>query len=155
VVLEVGQTTAWSAQELEVHLRDYLSSFRGYRDSEHRGLLFEKLQTRSIHLVLLATPRLLAEDEIAELSPEKLQKPADKPMPEIDNPLGVPLIGTVVVGFEIDLSGIPLYPQIVWSSAPEANPRILGEVVLWRFPPPAGATTGRRWGVVELEVDVP
>jgi hypothetical protein len=155
VTLKVGQTTAWSAQDLEVNLRDYLSNFRGYRDTEHRGLLFEKLRTRSIHLILVATARLLAEDETAQLSPEKLQKPADKPMPEIDNPLGVPLSGKVVVGFEIGPSGIPMNPQIVWSTAPEANPRILGEVALWRFPPPTGAPAGRRWGEVELEVEVP
>jgi hypothetical protein len=155
ITLKVGQTSAWSAEELEVDLRDYLSNFRGYRDGGHRGLLFEKLQSRSIHLILVATPRLLADDETAELSPEKLQKPADRPMPEFDNPLGIPLFGSVVVGFEIGPSGTPLYPQIVWSTVPEANPRVLNEVILWRFPPPKGATPGRRWGVVALEVDVP
>jgi hypothetical protein len=109
---------------------------------------------KRIHLILVATPRLLAEEEIGQLSPEKLQKPADQPMPKIDNPLGVPLIGRVVVGFEIDRSGVPLNPQIVWSSVPEVNPRILGEVDSWRFPPLVGAPAGRRWGQVELPIDI-
>jgi hypothetical protein len=155
VELEVGKTTFWSARELEIGLRDYLSNFRGYRDTEHRGLLFEKLQSRSVHLILVATPRLLAESEINQLTPEELHRPPGQSVPELDNPLGAPLSGTVTVGFEIDPSGAPFNPQIVWSTVPEVNPRILGAVAKWRFPPPEGATPGRRWGLVAIPVEIP
>jgi hypothetical protein len=155
VTLQVGRTAALSARELEIKLADYLSTFRGYRDREHRGLLFEKLQTKAIHLILVATPRLLAEDERAQLSPENLSPPAGSSLPELDNPLGVPLNGTIVVGFEIASSGAPVNPQIVWSTIPEANSRILGEVADWHFPSPEGAPQARRWGEVEIEVEIP
>jgi len=73
----------------------------------------------------------------------------------IDNQLGVPLQGTVVVGFELGPSKMPINPQIVWSTIPEAHPRILGEVVKWKFDSQSVSETRRTWGQVKIFVQIP
>lgn len=155
VVLQLSHTTVWSAEELEIPLTDYISQFREYADREHRGLLYEELRGRSIFLVVAITPRRLAEDELPQLAPEELSPPSGAVLPEIDNTLGVPVRGTVTVGFEISPSGSPLNPQIVSSSLPEANPRLLGAIARWTFPPSSRNGNRRRWGRVEVSVELP
>ena len=154
IELRLGQTTAWSREDLEVNMRDYLSHFREYSDGEHRGLMYEKLRSRSVHLVLTATPRLLQQDERSQLSPIELEPPPGTELPVIDNQLGVPLQGTIIVGFELGPSNVPINPQIVWSTIPEANPRILGEVGSWKFDDIA-ATATRTWGRVKISLQIP
>lgn len=155
VDLRLGQTTAWSGEELEVPLGDYLSHFREYPDREHRGLIYERIRSRTVHLVLTATPRLLREDERSQLTPIELEPPRGTELPVIDNQLGVPLQGTVVVGFELGPSQMPINPQIVWSTIPEAHPRILGEVVKWKFDSQRVSETRRTWGQVKISVQIP
>lgn len=155
VNLQVSQTTVWSGRDLELSATDYISHFREYRDRGHRGVLYERLRMNTIFLIIAVTPRLLSENEASLLRPEKLSPPPGNELPELDNPLGAPLDGTVVVGFELDPSGIPMNPQIVRTSLPEANPRILGEISTWRFPPPQGSGPGRVWGQVELKLEIP
>jgi len=153
--LQVSQTTVWSGGDLELSATDYISHFREYRDRDHRGALYERLRMNTIFLIMAVTPRLLSENEAPLLRPEKLIPPPGSELPDIDNPLGAPLNGTVVVGFELAPSGVPMNPQIVRTSLPEANPRILGEISTWRFPPPQGSGPGRVWGRIELELEIP
>lgn len=155
VHLQLGQTTIWSGTDLEMHPTDYLSHFREYADSEHRGLLYEKLRLRTTFVLIAATPRLLSPDELPQLSPVKLEPPPGVSLPEMDNPLQVPVQGTVVLGFELGSSGEAINPQIVWSTLPEANPRLLGEVARWRFPPTPTREGKRGWGRVKLHVKIP
>jgi hypothetical protein len=154
IELRLGQTTAWSREGLEIHLRDYLSHFRDYPDREHRGLIYERLRSRSIYLVLTATPRRLRQDELPQLSPIELEIPPGTELPVIDNQLGIPLQGTIIVGFELGPSWMPTNPQIVWSTIPEANPRILGEVGYWKFKDVVSPTT-RTWGRVKISLQIP
>jgi hypothetical protein len=144
----------WSGEEMEIAHTEYLSHFREYKDREHRGLLYEKLRSRTIHLVLVATPRLLEDEETPQLAPESLNLPPGTILPELDNVYGVPLKGTITVGFELDASGKPVNPQVVWSTLPEANPRILGESLNWSFPRSVESPEGRRWGQVDVPLEI-
>jgi hypothetical protein len=148
VGLQLNRTTIWST---EVELSNYLSHFREHRNIEARGLLFEYLRSRSVHLLVAISLRVLRDDEVPQLEPIPLS--ISEP-PEIDNPFDFPAIGTIVVGFELSPDGIPLNPEITWSTLPEINPVILGAARKWSFPSSTSDGNARKWGRVELKVDL-
>jgi hypothetical protein len=84
----------------------------------------------------------------------ELEMPPGTELPVLNNQLGIPLQGTIIVGFELGPSSMPTNPQIVWSTIPEANPRILGEVGRWKFLGGVEPTT-RTWGRVKVRLQIP
>ncbi len=145
IELALGQTFVFSNRDLEVSISNYVSHFRDYEDRDHRAELFDWLRAYNIFLVIAVTPRLVEEAGLAE--PMVVELPSDAQLPEIESPQGVVLQGAVTIEFEVDGDGAPLNPQIVRSSVPELNPRLLLAVADWRFP----AATGRR---AQLMLDV-
>ena len=150
--LQIHRTSVWSGDELEITPTEYLSHFREYADRESRGLLYELLRPNTFFLILAATPRLLTEEKERLGAPQTLSLPPGVEAPVLGNPTGVPLKGTILLSFELDETGGPVNPQIVRSSFPEANLRIVEEAMLWQFPvPPGGAQTGQ----VEIQLEIP
>ena len=119
--LQMHRTSVWSSDELEIAPTDYLSHFREYADRESRGLLYELLRLNTFFLILAATPRLLTEEEVQLGAPQTLSLPPGVEAPSLENPTGIPLKGTILLGFELDESGSLVNPQIVRSTFPEAN----------------------------------
>lgn len=149
VDLAIKKTSVWSSRDLAIHGSDYLSHFREVSSGD-RGPVFEGLRRYTLFLILTLTPRLA---EPATLTPpEILTLPPGTVLPDVDSPFDAALHGTIVLGLDIDPSGAPLNPQILLSTIPEANMRILGEVVKWSFPRPAGQAEGKRRGRLEVKV---
>ena len=136
IELRVGRTYVWSSRDLEMSASEYLSYFRDYRDSDHRGELYGKLRDFATFLIVVVSLRR------AGGSPESdtvtLTLPDDVKLPDFESPLGVELIGTIELELDINDSGIPTEVKIVRSSIPEVNSRILGEAEAWRFPDARG-----------------
>ena len=59
-------------------------------------------------------------------------------IPPLESPLGIPLVGEIVLDLDIDPTGAPTNARIVRSSIPEVNSRVLGESASFRFPEAAG-----------------
>ncbi len=148
--LQLNRTTIWST---EVEPTDYMSLFRQHRNLETRGLLYEELRSRSVHLLVAISLRVLRDDEMPQLTPLTLRPGVE--VPEIENPFDFPVTGTIVVGFELSPEGTPVNPEITWSTLPEINPFILGETKNWRFPSSAPDINQRKWGRVELNLELP
>ncbi|MFQ5947207.1 MAG: energy transducer TonB, partial [Anaerolineae bacterium] len=124
--LQMGRTSVWSSNDLEISATDYLSHFREYKDREARGLLYEQLRPYTIFLVMAVTPRVLLTHE--EAGPRRtLSMPPGAEVPLLVKPSGVPLQGTILLGFSIDETGAPVNPQVLRSTLPEANLRIVEE----------------------------
>jgi hypothetical protein len=154
VKLQKSRTAVWSSADLEISATDYLSHFREYQDREHRGLLYERLRPYTIFLVMTATPRLLTEEELRLGPRQALTLPPDAQLPVMDNATGLPLQGTIVLGFVVDASGAPINPQILRSTLPEANLSLVDQASRWRFPSVDGSSEKRR-GQVEVKLDIP
>lgn len=150
--LQMHRTTAWSGDALEIAATDYLSHFREFPDRESRGLLYELLRPNTFFLIFAATPRLLTEEERSMGAPKTIELPPGVSPPQLENPTGIHLQGTVVLGFVLDETGRPVNPQILRSTFPEANMRTVEEAQQWQFPPPDG---GPQNVEVELVLDVP
>jgi hypothetical protein len=150
--LQLNRTTIWST---EVEPTDYMSLFRQHQDLETRGLLYEELRSRSVHLLVAISLRVLRDDEIPQLTPFPLSLPPGVEIPEIENPFDFSVTGDIVVGFELSAEGAPVNPEITWSTLPEINPFILGETKNWRFPSSAPDTRQRKWGRVDLNLVIP
>jgi hypothetical protein len=136
VEMRVGQTYVFASRDLELSASEYLSHFRDFEDSEERGTLYESLRPYSFFLVVAVTPRLAEE-------PAPGNEPLSVPIganvvPRLESPLGIPLVGEIVLELAIDSTGTPTDSRIVRSSLPEMNARILGESAAFRFPEAAG-----------------
>jgi hypothetical protein len=59
-------------------------------------------------------------------------------IPPLESPLGIPLVGEIVLDLDIDSKGAPTNARIVRSSIPEVNSRVMGESASFRFPEAAG-----------------
>ncbi len=136
IELRVGRTYVWSSPDLEMSASEYLSHFRDYRDSDHRSELYDKLRDFATFLVVVVSLRLAGES--LESDTVTLTLPDDAMIPDFESPLGVELIGTIELELNINDSGTPTDVQIVRSSIPEVNSRILGEAETWRFPEARG-----------------
>jgi hypothetical protein len=152
VNLEDGKTLVWSSRDLQIHPSEYIYHFREYENQERRGELYSQLARSSIFLIMALTLRIPTAEEAALGPTVELAPPPDARLPELESPLGIPLQGTVVVGFELDASGNPQNPHVLRSTVPEANPRVLAEASGWSFPDQAGE---RRRVRVTLKVDIP
>ncbi len=134
VELRMGQTYVFSSHDLQLSASDYLSHFRDFEDSDERGKLYESLRPYSFFLVVAVTPRVVegpgTEIVSVSLDPQLI--------PQLESPLGVPLIGEIVLELTLDESGAPTDARIVRSALPEVNARILGESASFRFPEAAG-----------------
>jgi hypothetical protein len=135
VELRLGQTYVFGNRDLELSASEYLSHFRDFEDSDHRGKLYESLRAYSFFLVVAVTPRI-AEDA-AETEPVVVSVDPSA-IPPLESPLGIPLIGEIVLELDVDSSGAPTDAKIVRSSLPEVNSRVLGESAAFRFPEAAG-----------------
>jgi hypothetical protein len=134
IELRVGQTYVWSGRDLELSASEYVSHFRDFEDTDHRGKLYEKLRGFTLFAVIAVTPRLVDSPpgDVVEVSlPNDL-------LPKLQSPLQIPLVGEVVLDLVVDSSGKPTAASIARSSLPEVNPRILGEAPQWSFPEAAG-----------------
>ncbi len=147
--LQMKRTSVWSSSELEMAASDYISHFREYLDRENRGQLYEMLRPYTFFLIMVVTPRILTEEE--SVPPRTLSLPADAEIPMLDNSVGFPLKGTIVLSFGVDESGAPVNPQVLRSTMPEANLQVLAQAARWRFP--ASKDPGR--GEVEIKLEVP
>ncbi len=134
VELRLGQTYVFGSRDLELSASEYVSHFRDFENAEERGKLYESLRPYSFFLVVAVTPRL-AEDPVSEPVPVSLETSV---IPALESPLGVPLVGEIVLELTIDSGGAPEEIRIVRSSIPEVNSRILGESASFRFPKAAG-----------------
>ena len=67
-----------------------------------------------------------------------LDLPDDVEIPKLESPYDIPLVGSILLHFEVDSEGAPQDVAIARSSLTEVNPRILGEATIWRFPEAAG-----------------
>ncbi len=134
--LRVGQTYVFANRDQELSASEYLSHFRDFESSDERGKLYEGLRGYSFFLVVAVTPRLA---ETSEPESERVSLSLDpKTIPRIESPLGIPLVGEIVLDFVVDDSGSPTEVRIVRSSIPEVNSRILGESASFRFPEAIG-----------------
>ncbi len=134
VELRLGQTYVFGSRDFELSASEYLSHFRDFESSDDRGKLYEGLRPYSFFLVVAVTPRL-AEDAVSEPVPVSLESGV---IPALESPLGIPLVGEIVLELTIDSGGAPKDARIVRSSIPEVNSRILGESASFRFPEAAG-----------------
>jgi hypothetical protein len=134
IELRVGQTYVFGSRDLELSASEYLSHFRDFEDSEARGKLYEGLRPYTFFLIVAVTPRL-AEETPAEPVTVSLQENA---IPPLESPLGIPLVGEIVLELAVDSGGAPTDARVIRSSLPEVNARILGESQSFRFPEAAG-----------------
>jgi hypothetical protein len=134
IELRVGQTFVFGSRDLELSASEYLSHFRDFDNSDERGKLYEALRQYSFFLVVAVTPRL------AEGPPPVSHPVSVDPtlIPALESPLGIPLVGEIVLELDIDSDGAPEDTRIVRSSLPEVNSRILGASAAFRFPEAAG-----------------
>ena len=107
------------------------------------------LRPYTFFLIMVVTPRILTEEE--SVPPRTLSLPADAEFPVLDNSVGFPLKGTIVLSFGVDESGAPVNPQVLRSTMHEANLQVLAQAARWRFP--ASKDPGR--GEVEIKLEVP
>ena len=136
VELRVGQTHVFGSRDLELSASEYLSHFRDFESSEERGELYESLRAYSFFLVVAVTPRI-AEEPAPGSEPVSVSV-GPNVIPPLESPLGIPLVGEIVLELDIDSSGAGTNVRIVRSSIPEMNSRILGESASFRFPEAAG-----------------
>jgi hypothetical protein len=136
VEMRVGQTYVFASRDLELSASEYLSHFRDFEDSEERGRLYENLRPYSFFLVVAVTPRL-AEEPAPGDEPVSVQI-GSNPIPRLQSPLGIPLVGEIVLELAIDSTGAPTDSRVLRSSLPEMNARVLGESAAFRFPEAAG-----------------
>jgi len=134
VELRVGQTYVFGSLELELSASEYLSHFRDFEDADDRGQLYESLRPYSFFLVVAVTPRIADDPGSAPL---EVSVDPDL-VPKLQSPLGIPLVGEIVLELSLDGSGAPTEARVVRSSLPEVNSRILGESMAFRFPEAAG-----------------
>jgi len=134
VELRVGQTYVFGSRDFELSASEYLSHFRDFESSDERGTLYEALRAYSFFLVVAVTPRI-AEEPASEPVSVSL---GSNVIPPLESPLGIPLVGEIVLELGIDSGGAPTDVRIVRSSLPEMNSRILGESGSFRFPEAAG-----------------
>lgn len=137
VELRVGQTYVFGSRELELSASEYLSHFRDFEGSEDRGQLYESLRPYSFFLVVAVTPRIVEESTPAREEPVTVSIDPSR-IPRLESPLGIPLVGEIVLELLLDSSGVPSDAKVVRSSLPEVNARILGECMNFRFPEAAG-----------------
>ncbi|MGH9319862.1 MAG: hypothetical protein ACRD3V_08220 [Vicinamibacteria bacterium] len=136
IELRLGQTYVFGSRDLELSASEYLSHFRDFDDNDHRGKIYESFRGYSFFLVVAVTLRI-EEEAAPEGEPAVVSLDPDA-VPALASPIGVPLIGEIVLELSLDEGGAPVDARIVRSSIPEVNPRILGEAVNWRFPEAAG-----------------
>jgi hypothetical protein len=132
--IELGETVVWSGASLEMSGTEYLSLFREHSDVTERGQVYQALRRYSIFLALAITARSSATP--LPQPPPIEGPPAGYAVPEIDTPFGIPLSGHIRVSFEVGPTGAPEKLRLLRSTVPEANPRILGDVLEWRYPSP-------------------
>ena len=156
VELQLDQTSVFSSPDLELSASEYLSHLRDYEDRDHRGELYERLRASTIFLIIALTPRIETDGGSSSDERTTLVLPADVDLPELESPYNIPLVGSILLYFDVDASGTPQDITIARSSLTEVNPRIVGEASTWRFPEAAGekarlvlelraeATDGRR-----------
>jgi len=152
--LQIGRTLVWSSGDLEISASDYISHFREYHHRENRGLLYELLRPNTFFLIMTVTPRLLTEEEARQGPAQAFSLPPGAEIPLLENPSGVPLKGTIRLGFDLDAGGAPLNPQVLRSTFPEANLRVVAEAIEWQLPAPENASQVRR-GEIEIQLEVP
>ncbi len=136
VELRLGQTYIFGSRDFELSASEYLSHFRDFESSEERGTLYETLRAYSFFLVIAVTPRI-AEEPAPGSGPVSVTAGANV-IPPLESPLGIPLVGEIVLELDIDSSGAATNARIVRSSLPEVNSRILGESASFHFPEAAG-----------------
>ena len=132
--LRMGQTYVFSSHDLQLSASEYLSHFRDFDDSDERGKLYVGLRPYSFFLVVAVTPRI---PEGPASEPVSVSVDPDL-IPELKSPLGIPLVGEIVLELTIDASGASTDARIVRSSLPELNARVLGESAAFDFPDAAG-----------------
>jgi len=135
IELRVGQTYVFASRDFELSASEYLSHFRDVENAEERGELYQSLRAYTFFLVVAVTPRLAKEP--AESEPVAVPVGSNV-IPPLESPLGIPLIGEIVLALDIDSTGAPTDAWIVRSSIPEVNSRVLGETASFRFPDAAG-----------------
>lgn len=140
IELRTGQTFVFSGAGFELSASDYLSHFRDYSDRENRREVYDRLRDFAMFLVVAITPRLSGDRAAPGMV--ELNLPDDVALPDFESPFDVELVGTVELELVIGDNGTADVVNIVRSSIPEVNPRVLGEASHWRFPNPAG-TVGR------------
>jgi hypothetical protein len=133
--LRVGQTFVFSGADLELAPSDYLSHFREYRDGGGRARLYEYLRNDVFFLLVAVTPRMAsgAPKPVVDVA-----LPKGVELPELESRVGVELVGTLVLEFDVDGAGAPVSPVVRRSTVPELTPRMLLELADWRFPEAAG-----------------
>jgi hypothetical protein len=136
IELRVGHTYVFASRDFELSASEYLSHFRDFENAEERGELYESLRGYTFFLVVAVTPHL-AEEPAPGSEPVAVPVGANV-IPPLESPLGIPLIGEIVLAFDIDSTGAPTDAWIVRSSIPEVNSRVLGETSSFRFPDAAG-----------------
>lgn len=136
VELRVGETYVFGSRDLELSASEYVSHFRDFESSDERGRLYESLRAYSFFLVVAVTPRM-AEEPAPGSEPVSVSVDPGV-IPPLESPLGIPLVGEIVLDLDIDSTGAPTNARIVRSSIPEVNSRILGESASFRFPEAAG-----------------
>jgi hypothetical protein len=134
IELRVGHTYVFGSRDLELSASEYLSHFRDFEDSDARGKLYEGLRPYSFFLIVAVTPRL-AQETPAEPVAVSLD---ENVIPPLESPLGIPLVGEIVLELSVDSGGAPTDVKVIRSSLPEVNSRVLGESQSFRFPEAAG-----------------
>lgn len=136
VELRVGETYVFGSRDLELSASEYVSHFRDFESSDERGKLYESLRAYSFFLVVAVTPRMAEEPAPGS---EPISVSVDPSViPPLESPLGIPLVGEIVLDLDIDSKGAPTNARIVRSSIPEVNSRVMGESASFRFPEAAG-----------------
>jgi len=136
VELRVGETYVFGSRDLELSASEYVSHFRDFESSDERGKLYESLRAYSFFLVVAVTPRMAEEPAPGS---EPISVSVDPSViPPLESPLGIPLVGEIVLDLDIDSKGAPTNARILRSSIPEVNSRVLGESASFRFPEAAG-----------------
>lgn len=136
IELRLDQTFVFSGYNLELSPSEYLSHLRDYESSENRSQLYNRLRESTMFLIIAITPRIESVGG-AETKRVTLEL-ADTEIPELESPYDIPVVGSILLHFDVDSAGTPQDVTIVRSSLTEVNPRILGEAVNWRFPEAAG-----------------
>ncbi len=136
VELRMGQTYVFGSRDFELSASEYVSHFRDFESADERGKLYEGLRAYAFFLVVAVTPRIA--EESAPGSEPVLVSVGANVIPPLESPLGITLVGEIMLELDIDSDGAPTDARIVRSSLPEVNSRILGESASFRFPEAAG-----------------
>ena len=136
IELRVGQTYVFGSRELELTASEYVSHFRDFEGTEDRGKLYDGLRPYSFSLIVAVTPRMMDEKTPATEPVTVAVDPSR--IPKLESPLGIPMMGEIVLELSVGAGGAPSDVKVVRSSLPEVNARILGETMSYRFPEAAG-----------------